>query len=537
MYDTTNGVHVVGGIATMTLTLDGGVRTTITSTGVGNVVDVESTTASGKQVTYLGTIPSNSWSETSVGTTSYTQVITLQSTVAGVQTITMTPLSAAGVPGTAVTKTVTWTATGTLAVASATAKLEDSLTTSGAAPKAFADQVDTTVALRYSSSETEDNIARVSAKFVDGNGNPITGASVVVSLTGPGILSGSSSNTETPTTTASSQARAFVCTTGAGGTCSTAIKADGSSGKSTITFTSGAISVSKSIDFYGAAASYTILPYQAVYEAGASHAAAAGTGIRVTLKDLNGVLVKGTTPFIFTTDAKVATPGTCTASTAAGYSYCSLTGIAAGTTGITIANNATLSLATVKGTSSITVGSGVATKITMEYDKSVYQPGQAGEVVFTLTSADGKPVADGTYNLAASGYGVYFSGQHVVNATAGSTGYAADLVGVIGAGQGTDIYSVAVGGGNGAGKAIYAFYAPGFASTLSASGTTMTSGNAKLSGTALGATLSAKATVSGGDAAAALAAVNALSTTVASLKTLITTLTNLVLKIQKKVKA
>jgi enamine deaminase RidA (YjgF/YER057c/UK114 family) len=39
------------------------------------------------------------------------------------------------------------------------------------------------------------------------------------------------------------------------------------------------------------------------------------------------------------------------------------------------------------------------------------------------------------------------------------------------------------------------------------------------------------------NAAAALAAVNALSTTVASLRTLITTLTNLVLKIQKKVKA
>ena len=39
------------------------------------------------------------------------------------------------------------------------------------------------------------------------------------------------------------------------------------------------------------------------------------------------------------------------------------------------------------------------------------------------------------------------------------------------------------------------------------------------------------------NAAAALAAVNALATTVAALRTLITTLTNLVLKIQKKVKA
>ena len=48
--------------------------------------------------------------------------------------------------------------------------------------------------------------------------------------------------------------------------------------------------------------------------------------------------------------------------------------------------------------------------------------------------------------------------------------------------------------------------------------------------------LTASATVTD-SGAAALAAVTALATTVASLKTLITTLTNLVLKIQKKVKA
>jgi trimeric autotransporter adhesin len=48
--------------------------------------------------------------------------------------------------------------------------------------------------------------------------------------------------------------------------------------------------------------------------------------------------------------------------------------------------------------------------------------------------------------------------------------------------------------------------------------------------------VSATATVTD-NAAAALAAVTALATTVASLRTLITTLTNLVLKIQKKVKA
>jgi hypothetical protein len=65
--------------------------------------------------------------------------------------------------------------------------------------------------------------------------------------------------------------------------------------------------------------------------------------------------------------------------------------------------------------------------------------------------------------------------------------------------------------------------------TLSAKG-----GTALPQAAQVAVTASATVTDSG---AAALAAVNALATTVASLRTLITTLTNLVLKIQKKVKA
>jgi hypothetical protein len=82
-----------------------------------------------------------------------------------------------------------------------------------------------------------------------------------------------------------------------------------------------------------------------------------------------------------------------------------------------------------------------------------------------------------------------------------------------------------------AGAKTYTVYMPTGATsiTISATGGTSlpTAGQVKVSATA---------TVSD-NAAAALAAVNALATTVASLKTLITTLTNLVLKIQKKVKA
>jgi hypothetical protein len=81
------------------------------------------------------------------------------------------------------------------------------------------------------------------------------------------------------------------------------------------------------------------------------------------------------------------------------------------------------------------------------------------------------------------------------------------------------------------GAKLYTVYMPTSGATVIASATGGTSlpaaGQVKVSATAT-------VTDSG---AAALAAVTALATTVASLKTLITTLTNLVLKIQKKVKA
>jgi hypothetical protein len=80
-------------------------------------------------------------------------------------------------------------------------------------------------------------------------------------------------------------------------------------------------------------------------------------------------------------------------------------------------------------------------------------------------------------------------------------------------------------------RAVYTVYMPSSGATIKASATGGTS--LPLAGQVA---VSASATVTD-SGAAALAAVTALATTVASLKTLITTLTNLVLKIQKKVKA
>jgi ABC-type spermidine/putrescine transport system permease subunit I len=80
-------------------------------------------------------------------------------------------------------------------------------------------------------------------------------------------------------------------------------------------------------------------------------------------------------------------------------------------------------------------------------------------------------------------------------------------------------------------RGIYTVYMPTSGATIIAKATGGT-------GVALAGRVAVSATATVTDSgAAALAAVTALATTVASLKTLITTLTNLVLKIQKKVKA
>jgi hypothetical protein len=82
-----------------------------------------------------------------------------------------------------------------------------------------------------------------------------------------------------------------------------------------------------------------------------------------------------------------------------------------------------------------------------------------------------------------------------------------------------------------AGSRVYTVYMPSAGGTVTISAT---GGTGLPVGARVAVTATATVTDSG---AAALAAVTALATTVASLKTLITTLTNLVLKIQKKVKA
>jgi len=211
---------------------------------------------------------------------------------------------------------------------------------------------------------------------------------------------------------------------------------------------------------------------------------------------------------------------------------CPVTGAAAGTAKLKVSNYATAALATAAASGaevtsnevSVVVSQATAATVKIEFDKTSYAPGERARIYVTPLDSTGKALAAGTYaNLFATG------GISTASALtfAGSTTTADSLTAVS---ITTSATSSSTSGAK-AGSAMYTVYMPvsGATVTLSATGGTSLpiAGRVAVTGSA---------TVSD-SGAAALAAVTALATTVASLKTLITTLTNLVLKIQKKVKA
>jgi hypothetical protein len=195
-------------------------------------------------------------------------------------------------------------------------------------------------------------------------------------------------------------------------------------------------------------------------------------------------------------------------------------GVAAGTSTITFANAATAAATTVTTSLAITVSTGVVNSITAAFGKTSYAPGEAGQLIFTLTNAAGAKVADGTYD-ALSAAGLTSSVKLTGNTANPGTQIWYDTI--------TSLVVVD-------GVAAIDFFAPVTGGALTIKGTTSSTNSTTMTAAARGIALAPATTVTD-SGAAALAAVTALATTVASLRTLIVTLTNLVLKIQKKVRA
>jgi hypothetical protein len=307
------------------------------------------------------------------------------------------------------------------------------------------------------------------------------------------------------------------------------VYSDGSSGTATITVKTTSVTfAAKTVTFYSTTVSkYTVTQLATVI--GSSAAAA----FVVTAIDATGNVIKETTNstvYAYSSDlgvvatAAAATSGqACNAySSTYGGHYCQLTGSANGTATITIRDKSTVALSTVSAEAgTVTVNLNVPVKIALAFDKATYAPGEVAYLTVSATDASDKPVAPGSYTSMLKSGGIT-SSVAFGNGSASAESMTATTLPFNTATSGkvssTGVYTVKV-------------YMPASGGAVEAYVT---------GGTALAAAnqvkLTAKATVTD-SGAAALAAVTALATTVASLKTLITTLTNLVLKIQKKVKA
>jgi hypothetical protein len=308
---------------------------------------------------------------------------------------------------------------------------------------------------------------------------------------------------------------------------------DGSTGTATITIaTLNAGSFTQTLTWYGTTAKSIVAGGRLTVIPVGTEATSSSAAVRAQAFDAVGGanLASSTALYAYSSDtAVISNNGTACGATAVSssdaqwYTYCPLTGVKAGTATITIRDASTVAASTIASNAvTVRVSEGVATSIRVTTDKATYAPGEKGYVIVTVLDAAGlvMPKQASTTTLASGG--VYTNGQLGNSSdTMTATAFATDR----------SSSSATAPSSNDPIK-FYMFYAPtqGGSLTFTAKGASTFSAASQATGSTATITVT-------DNAASALAAVTALATTVASLKTLITTLTNLVLKIQKKVKA
>jgi hypothetical protein len=341
-----------------------------------------------------------------------------------------------------------------------------------------------------------------------------------------------------------------------------ALQADGIAGTSSVSVVSGVLGTTytKSVSYYTKAAkTITASALTPILAVGTNDSA-----VVVTAVDANGTAWTGT-PYIYAATAADAliggsatTPVACVLSTDKSKAYCPVSAIAAGTANLKVIDASTIAAATATADVSVTASIATAATVKIAFDKATYAPGEKAVVTVTPLDSTGKAIAASTGNYLAA---ALTSNAAFVSAGTTTTSLAAASVTTV-AYAGTD---------KSAGSQSFVIYMPQASGTLTLSGKGGTSlplagqvvvtasadvVNASVDAAtdaaneatdaANAATDAALAAADAADAATAAAqdasdAVAALSATVAklvaSLKAQITSLTNLVIKIQKKVKA
>jgi len=395
--DSTNGEAIVGGQATVVITLDTATVTTVAVTGVGSVLG---TTQPSETITVTGTPTSGSWSDSSTASiVAGQQTITLTSAVAGVTTITATPLTnGTGAPGTAVTKTVKWvaaTSTGTYAKATAFIAATDN---ANLTDRIYADSTTAQLTLtsviratpRATINVTQFNAAdTVTVSTLSAAGTK----AIVATITGAGAIGSTVNGSD-----AGSSVTIAAGSSGATTEDYLYVYSDGRNGVSTITITVNGVAVAtKTVSFFGTVSGYaastttgeTLSKKNIAIAAAASGADAESATVTIKgLDALKTVMAPGTI-YVTTDTATIAT-----ASTTGGVVY--IYGVALGTTNVNVCDTASCTSATIKYSFPITVVEKTAASYKVAFDAASYAPGSLVTWTVTATTKTGKPIADGS---------------------------------------------------------------------------------------------------------------------------------------------
>jgi hypothetical protein len=547
---------------------------TVTSSGVGTMLSATET-AGGNAEVLLGTTVAQGFTWTPV-TTVQSQTIIVTSATAGVATLTFRPVGALGVPGIAVTATVTFIDAPTASSALSTAFIGTGT--------AFAVAEATAGALRFPSTAGTTVHANISVTLNDANGAALAGQSISATVTGPGLISA------TPgaggATAGTARAASITAAANTTNQFHIGISADGTRGVSTITVLRGTtVIATKTVTFYGAVATLTATQGVGVMGSGRTAASLASsfvlggssatelaadastrakaTNISIVAKDVDGNIVPlAIAPTADISDVTVISDVTITSCANGGATTVCAAGagnwIASTMPAIGGVSGATATV-TFKTPNPAVPGAFISSAalpfslggtktggtVTMTLDKATYEPGERMIITYTARDAAGNPVQDWTTvgtpasNKAMVGLntaGVYVAGSHIYGDGSTELTYAPTAPGPF-------VITLATGTSTTATITATATVADDAATTAA-----QAAGDAAAEATdaANAATDAANAAAEAADAATAAAqdaadAVAALSTSVSAmidtLRKQITSLTNLVIKIQKKVRA
>ena len=334
--------------------------------------------------------------------------------------------------------------------------------------------------------------------------------------------------------------------------------ATGTAGKATITVTtvSGLLLGTKTVTFYGSAASIAVdTTYGTIGRAGGYSYADA---FDVVVKDAGGNAVVGASVTVVSGNPAAVASGSCVDAylgVSDGYYTCEFTSSVGSKSGdkatLTFRVPVPLSSPTTyyTATADVTLGGSVATE-TVTFDKATYTPGEGMVVTRTAKDASGNPVYDGAPAVALTG------NKNITAIAAGS--YLGGSVTTESKYLGTVLRKFTVFAPSAPGEFTYSGLGGALGlveikasatvtdDAATAAATAASDAAAEATDAANAATDAANAAAEAADAATAAAqdaadAVAALSTSVTemvnALKKQITSLTNLVIKIQKKVKA